>query len=84
MEKKVLKAYPSAEAFLKEADQFDKGTPVYVDSDLGNGSKGEEVSKEISQMGFTNIYLATGYRSTDFGPLPWLKGIVGKAPPWSV
>jgi len=84
MEKKVLKAYPSAGAFLKEADQFDKTTPIYIDSDLGNGSKGEEVSKEISEMGFTNIYLATGYRSTDFGPLPWLKGIVGKAPPWSV
>jgi len=81
-EKKILKSYSTPEDFFKEADQFNKETPIYIDSRLGNGFKGEEVSKEISEMGFTDIYLATGDRQSDFGPTPWLKGIVSKTPPW--
>lgn len=79
---KILKVYESVEAFFKEAAQFDKTTPIYIDSHLGEGIKGEEVSKSIFEMGFTNIYLATGYNPNDFGDLPWIKGIVGKSPPW--
>ena len=30
----------------------------------------------------THIFLATGRNARDFGPLPWISGIVGKQPPW--
>lgn len=66
--------------FLESADQFDVRSKIYVDSNLGNGIRGEEIAKQISEMGFENIYLCTGYQSTEFGQMPWIKDILGKDP----
>lgn len=52
------------------------------DSNLQNGEKGEEISKTLYDLGFTQLYLATGYQPEKFGQLPWIKQVVGKAPPW--
>jgi len=81
VEKKV-KLYETAESFFAEAHIYEKHVPVYVDSNLKNGVKGELVSKTIHDQGFANLYLATGYDPSTFGDLPWIKKIVGKAPPW--
>ena len=59
---------------------FDVKSKIYVDSNLGNGVKGEEIAKQISDLGFENIYLCTGYRSSDFAKMPWIKDILGKDP----
>lgn len=79
---KTVRVFAKTEAFLAVAQQIAKTTPIYVDSNLGEGIKGEEVTKAIHDLGFRNIYLATGYSAADFGPLPWVKGIIGKDPPW--
>jgi len=68
--------------FFNLAKNFDFSTPVYVDSNLGDGVKGEEISKLIVQLEFKKVYLATGYDPDHFGPTPWLSGIIGKEPPW--
>ena len=75
-------AYFSPDDFFKESDQYDKETLICIDSDLGNGTKGEDVSKKIHEKGFTNIYLATGYNADKFGDISWIKKIIGKSPPW--
>jgi hypothetical protein len=49
---------------------------------LGGGNKGEEISKKIYEMGFKDIYLATGYEPNAFPAMPWIKGIIEKEPPW--
>ncbi len=79
---KVVRAFAAADEFFSIAPTMKKITPIYVDSNLGEGVKGEEGAKIIHEMGFENIYLATGYREEEFGPLPWIKGIIGKSPPW--
>ncbi|MBF0104292.1 MAG: hypothetical protein HQM16_03085 [Deltaproteobacteria bacterium] len=68
--------------FFKQADQFSKDTPVYIDSSLGDGVKGEAVAKAIYALGFKKIYLATGYKKDHFGEMPWITDVVGKAPPF--
>ena len=68
--------------FFKDAGSLDHAIPVYIDSNLGNGIKGEEVAKEIRKQGFSRIYLSTGYAPEDLGDLPWIDGIVGKDPIW--
>ena len=81
MKKKNVATYYNAKSFYDDMDSFNKDVKVYVDSDLGNGIKGEEVARDINQKGFSEIYLCIGYRSSDFAPMPWVRGVVGKLPP---
>lgn len=80
---KTLKAYADPGALIKEADSIPKDTPIYIDSDLGNGLKGEDTAKELAALGFTVLHLATGHDSASFPHLPHIKSIRGKAPPWA-
>jgi hypothetical protein len=47
-----------------------------------NGIKGEEIAEKLFDMGFNNIYLATGYDADYFSDIPFIRGIVGKSPPF--
>ena len=80
---KKLKAFPSAVEFFKEVESIHRETPVYVDSKLGNASRGEEESRRIHAMGFAEIYLATGFDAAEFSGLSHLRGVVGKGSPWT-
>lgn len=79
---KRLQTYATSEAFLAIAPQVAKTTPIYIDSCLGNGTKGENVAKSLRDHGFTQLYLATGYQPKDFAHVTWVQGIIGKTPPW--
>lgn len=82
---KALMKFFSVDEFLVVSDDFDRTTPIYVDSDLGDGIKGEEMARYIHSSGFQSIYLQTGSSLKSFtAPMPWIKAIVGKTPPWMV
>jgi signal transduction histidine kinase len=60
-------------------------TKIYIDQNLGpHELKGEVWAKTYFEQGFTHLYLATGYGPEDFHDHPWLKGVVGKEPPWVI
>ncbi len=80
---KALKTYPDPASFIKDAGDCARDTPIYIDSDLGEGAKGEEAAKELLALGFTELRLATGHDPASFPPLPHIKGIQGKEPPWT-
>ena len=69
---------------LKNASQYNKDTPIYIDVELNDGIRGENISKELHDLGFTEIYLATGHSVNDFdkSKLHWIKDIVGKHTPF--
>ncbi|OYZ24254.1 MAG: hypothetical protein B7Y39_02180 [Bdellovibrio sp. 28-41-41] len=77
---KKFKAYAHPKQFFAEAPFIDFHTPIYIDSNLGSGLRGEEISKKIHEIGFKNIFLCTGYRASDYPSMHWIKGIVGKDP----
>ncbi len=79
---KKLITFQDPKDFINQIDEVDKNTPIYIDSNLGNGVKGQDIAKLIFDLGFKEIYLATGYQASEFFPMPWIKGIVGKTPPW--
>ncbi|KAB8033569.1 sensor histidine kinase [Fluviispira multicolorata] len=79
---KNIRYFQSAESFMNEVERFDKSTPLYIDSHLGEGLNGEDVAKKIYEMGFRDIYLATSYDACFFPPMNWIKEIRGKEPPW--
>lgn len=76
-----LKAYKTLKDFGAGIADLAKDTPFYIDSDLGNEIKGEEIAKDLHANGFTDLTMATGHGSEKFAHLPWLK-VAGKEPPW--
>lgn len=68
--------------FFKIIDKVPKSAFIYVDSSLGDGIKGEEVAKQLHELGFPNLYIASGYKRDHFSHLIFLKGVQGKEPPF--
>lgn len=79
---KHLDIYKTAAQLDAELDRYDPATPIYVDSNLADGVKGEEYTLALERRGFTELYLATGHDPSRFPTMPHLRGIAGKTPPW--
>lgn len=80
---KTLDAFSTPKEFLAKVGRLDRRTPIYVDSKLSDGVRGEEFAKELHDKGFRNLYLATGHQRDALPPMPWIMDIVGKKAPWS-
>jgi signal transduction histidine kinase/CheY-like chemotaxis protein len=80
---KRLLAFDSAEAFYAQRDSsIDLSTPIYIDSQLHDGVRGEIESQKIFELGYTNIFLATGRQPDEFSGCRHLSGVTGKEPPF--
>ena len=73
----------SREELLANAEQLPKNTPIYLDSELGDGVHGMGVAEELHVLGFSELYLATGHAPESFPQTAYIKRIVGKEPPWT-
>lgn len=80
---KDLRDFGSIEEFFSATPAIDRSTPVYVDADLGGKVKGDRESLKIRDLGFNEIYLATGHPPEAFAGLTHLRGVVGKGSPWT-
>ncbi|PWU13501.1 MAG: hypothetical protein C5B49_14650 [Bdellovibrio sp.] len=80
---KHLECFSTLNDFMKVAEKYDRKTPIYVDSNLGNGIRGEIAARDIFALGFKEIRLATGYDARDFPNMDWICAIVDKEPPWA-
>ncbi len=78
-----LFCYCSLYEFLKDNWQGKIGAKVYIDFNLGAKLRGDSVAKELFGLGFKEIYLTTGAEAKQFADLPFIKGVVGKDPPFS-
>ena len=84
---KVLYCFASIDDFLNECKEFDKKTPIYVDSRLANNVKGEIEARKIHDRGFREIYLASGDDSlkekiANNKQFSYIKKVMGKEPVW--
>ena len=79
---KSVDCFSSPELFLNEAKFYDYTTPVYVDSLLDDGKRGETYVPELTHIGFKKVFLATGLNLETFSNSPDLN-VVGKEAPWS-
>lgn len=80
---KRLTAFRTTAECLEAAARLDRGTEIYLDSQLGPEERGEDLALELHARGFSRIYMATGRDPGALQSLPWLAGVVGKEPPWS-
>ncbi|KTD62105.1 hypothetical protein [Legionella spiritensis] len=79
--KKIL-CFHSVDEFQSSMSSISERTPVYIDSDLGNGLLGEHESKKLYDAGYKIIYLSTGKSKTAITKPDWVLDIVDKAPPF--
>jgi signal transduction histidine kinase len=75
-------AFHDIQEFLAAAQGLPKATAIYLDSKLGDGCRGEDIARDLHAKGFTNLYLTTGYERGSLPDMPWIKEVLGKAPPW--
>ena len=76
-----LKTYFSVKEFLENSNSLDRRTPVYIDLELGPDLRGDVLSEDIFNQGFTELYITTGYDPDDIGKPQWIKDILVKKPP---
>jgi signal transduction histidine kinase len=72
--------FMSINDFMAASASFDKASRIYIDSNLGDGIKGEIESEKIFALGFLNLYLATGYEKDSISKPKWIKEIYSKSP----
>jgi len=75
-----FKSFKSIEEFLKVSSSIDNTSRIFIDSNLGDGIKGEIESEKIFALGFLNLYLATGYEKGSVQRPAWIKEVFSKSP----
>ena len=73
-----VQTFTTIEDFLNSSTQFKKETPIFIDSNLGNGIKGEIESEKIYNLGFEKLYLATGYQKSEINVPSWILEVYPK------
>lgn len=75
-----LASYYSVDEFLENFKRFNTLTPIYIDSNLGDGLRGEVLSEKIFKLGFNELYITTGYEKDTIAKPSWINSVIGKAP----
>ncbi len=63
---------------LKAISKLPENAVYYIDSCLSDEIKGEDIALQLSKLGISDIYLATGFEADKFADLDHIKGVVGK------
>jgi len=79
---KDINVFKDPRDFINDLHLYNKNTYIYIDSSLGNNLRGEDFAKTLYEKGYQNIFIATGYPKDNFKDMYWIKGIVGKEPPF--
>jgi signal transduction histidine kinase len=77
-----LTTFFSPNDFFQDVKNLSPDTIICIDSNLGNGIKGEVESQEIYNQGFKNIFLVTGQEKQNVEMCYWINDIKDKKPIW--
>jgi hypothetical protein len=61
--------------------RFSATTPIFIDSELGYGIKGENLAKLLHEYGYTRLIMTTGHSPSYFVNFPFLHTVIKKDPP---
>ena len=70
--------YSSMNDFLLHQSDLERSTPIFIDSDLGDGKRGEVLAQSIRELGFKKLILATSYKGLKAIPINGLDAVIGK------
>lgn len=72
------RTFSSVEEFLAVVDSVPKHTPIFLDSDLGSGKRGQDCAPLLRELGFQRLILATAYSRLVGTTIPFIDCVVGK------
>ncbi len=75
---KSFEWFNDPELFFAKVEQYDPNVEIYIDVSLAKNVKGQDVAIKLSQMGFANLHLATGYEADSIDKPAVVKTIIGK------
>lgn len=74
-----LISFQSINEFLERASDFSREISIYIDSHLGDDEPAGEIqAKRIADLGFKNLYLASGFNEKDIELPDYFKGFSAK------
>ncbi len=74
-----FKSYYKVEDFISDSANIPKDALIYIDSNLGNGIRGEIEAEKIFKLDFGYLHITTGYDPKSIIKPPYIKSIVGKS-----
>ena len=78
-----LRTYSGPAGLMADLAALPRKTPIYIDSELGDGVKGEDFARTLYEKGFINISIETGHPAGYFDHISFIRRIMGKDPPWN-
>lgn len=78
-----LKTFHSVSDFYHADFDPTEEIKIYIDSDLGDGQRGELLAKDIKLKGFNEIHLTTGFDLSLIQMNESISSVIEKSPPWS-
>lgn len=72
--------FSNPQDFWDNACYIDRSSPIFVDIDLGNDIRGEQIAQDILVGGFANVSLSTGFDPKLIRAPQGVMGVVGKDP----
>ena len=76
-----LRVFEGESAFFQD-DSVPKDAEICVDWQLSEGETAELFLTKLREDGYENIRIATGRLPDELPRLDFVRGVVGKAPPW--
>lgn len=75
---RTVKTFSSVDELLTASDLIPKHTPIFLDSHLGNGERGQVAAPKLRQLGFTRIFVTTNYTDLHGANLPGVDAVIEK------
>jgi len=73
-------SYESIEDFLCESSRIPLNSHIFIDSNLKAGKKGELESEVLLNLGYTKLFLSTGYNKESIVKPNWILEVYSKNP----
>ena len=73
------KVFSSIDELLVAAESISKNVPIFLDSNLGQGIRGQDFAQILREMGFRKIFLATSYAELHGTKIDHIDAVVGKS-----
>lgn len=80
---KTIAAFNDVDTFTSYVLNCDSSVPIYIDANLKNDIKGEQIAKELYDHGYQNLYITTGHSPEMYAHVSWVKKVIGKEPPFN-
>ena len=75
---RTIKTFSTVDELFAASDSIQKHTPIFLDSHLGNGERGQAAAPKLRHLGFKRIYVTTNYADLHGAKLPDVDAVIEK------